>query len=100
MDLWQAIGRSLAPDDGLYMPERLPYIPAAFFNNLGDLKLGEIGYVVGNTLFGDEIDSRTLKDIVCQSLNFEIPLRQIEDNIFALELYGGPSLSVKDTSVW
>lgn len=99
VDLWQAIGRGVAPDGGLYMPERLPYIPAAFFNNLGDLKLGEIGYVVGNTLFGDEIDSRTLKDIVCQSLNFEIPLRQIEDNIFALELYGGPSLSVKDTSV-
>lgn len=98
LGLWDAITSSIAPDGGLFMPEKLPWLPNAFFRNLSDLKAPEIGYVVANTLFSDDLDSRQLKDIIFETLNFDIPLRKIEDNIYALELYHGPSFSVKDIS--
>lgn len=98
LGLWDAITCSIAPDGGLFMPEKLPWLPSAFFRNLSDLKAQEIGYVVANTLFSDDLDSRQLKDIIFETLNFDIPLRKVDGNIYALELYHGPSLSVKDIS--
>lgn len=98
LGLWDAITCSIAPDGGLFMPEKLPWIPSAFFRNLSDMKAQEIGYVVANTLFSEDLDSRQLKDIIFETLKFDIPLRKVEDNIYALELYHGPSLSVKDIS--
>lgn len=94
--LKEAVIRGLAPDGGLYMPERISLIPKAFFNNLEGMTLQEIAYVVANTLFGDDIDSDKLKTIVYDALNFPIPLKKIEDNIYTLELFHGPTLAFKD----
>lgn len=94
--LKEAVIRGLAPDGGLYMPERISLIPKAFFNNLEGMTLQEIAYVVANTLFGDDIDSDKLKTIVYDALNFQIPLKKIEDNIYTLELFHGPTLAFKD----
>lgn len=94
--LKEAVIRGLAPDGGLYMPQRIPHLPEAFFNNLSEMTLPEIAYVVANTLFGDDIPSGRLKEIVYDTLNFPIPLRHIEDNIYALELFHGPTLAFKD----
>lgn len=96
--LWKAISEGIASDGGLYLPERLPWIPAAFFKNLPDLKLEEIGYVVANTLFGDDVDSRSLKNLVADALNFEMPLRHLNDRIYVLEQFHGPTNSGKDPS--
>lgn len=94
--LKDAVIKGLAPDGGLYMPERIPLIPKAFFNNLEGMSLQEIAYVVANTLFGDDVESDKLKSIVYDALNFPIPLKKIEDNIYALELFHGPTLAFKD----
>ena len=94
--LQEAVVKGLASDKGLYMPERIPMIPKAFFNNIGEMSLQDIAYVVANTLFGDDIDSETLKDIVNETLNFDIPLVKVTDNKYSLELYHGPTLAFKD----
>ena len=94
--LQEAVVKGLAPDKGLYMPERIPMIPKAFFNNIGEMSLQDIAYVVANTLFGDDIDSETLKEIVNETLNFDIPLVKVEDNKYSLELFHGPTLAFKD----
>lgn len=94
--LKDAVIKGLAPDGGLYMPERIPTIPKAFFNNLGEMTFQEIAYVVANTLFGEDIDSDKLKTIVYDALNFPIPLKKVEDNIYVLELFHGPTLAFKD----
>lgn len=92
----EAVVKGLAPDRGLYFPERIPTIPKAFFNNIAEMPLQDIAYVVANTLFGDDIDSETLKNIVNETLNFEIPLKKVEDNKYVLELFHGPTLAFKD----
>ena len=94
--LTQAIVHCVAPEGGLYMPASWPVVPRAFFNNIDQLSLGDIAYVVANSLLGDDVDGAVLKQIVADSINFRIPLRRIAGDIFVLELFHGPSLSFKD----
>ena len=96
VSLAEAVVKGLAPDKGLYMPERIIELPTAFFNNIGNLSLQEISYVVANTLFGEDVPSYDLKDIVYDALNFDIPLVKVADNKYSLELFHGPTLAFKD----
>lgn len=96
VSLKTAVIKGLAADKGLYMPERIPVLPKAFFNNIGDMSLQDISFIVANMLFGDDIEDATLKDIVYDTLNFDIPLKYITDNKYSLELFHGPTLAFKD----
>ncbi len=94
--LREAVFTGKAPDDGLYMPSRIPLLPNAFFNNIQDMTVAEIAYVVANTLFSAEVDSEILSKIASDVFTFDVPLRKINANIAALELYHGPTGSFND----
>lgn len=91
-----AVVHGLASDRGLFMPEIIPTIPNAFFKNISEMTLQEIAYVVANTLFGQDVESETLKNIVYDTLNFDIPLVHVDENRYSLELFHGPTLAFKD----
>jgi threonine synthase len=97
-DLRNAVGKCFAPDGSLFMPERLPVIPKAYFNNIEQMSLTEIAFVVANTMLGEEIDSTTLKKVVEKALNFKMPLVEISNGAHVLELFHGPTLAFKDVS--
>lgn len=86
----------MAGDNGLYMPERIPELPSSFFDNIHQLSLQQIALEVANVLVGEDVESSALKKIVNDSLNFEIPLVKLHDNIHTLELFHGPTLAFKD----
>lgn len=92
----EGIANGLAPDGGLYMPDELPRLPRAFFMNISEMKLKDIAFVVCDTLFGNALSSPTIKKIVDDALNFDIPLRQLSHGRYLLELFHGPTLSFKD----
>lgn len=94
--LEEAVKRGLAPDRGLYMPERIVRLPEEFFRDMGEMDFHEIAFAAASAFFGEDIPSRDLKDIVCDTLNFDTPVVNIHDNIWALELYHGPTLAFKD----
>ena len=94
----EATLKCFAPDGGLYLPERLPIIPRALFNNIAEMSLTEIAYVVTNTLLGDEVESWKLKSVVETTFNFPIPLKTLHDHTSVLELFHGPTLAFKDIS--
>lgn len=94
--LQEAVVHGLASDRGLFMPEIIPTIPKAFFKNISEMTLQEIAYVVANTLFGQDVESETLKNIVYDTLNFDIPLVHVDENRYSLELFHGPTLAFKD----
>ncbi len=96
VSLEEAVVKGLASDKGLFMPEVIPTIPKAFFNHIGEMSLQDIAYVVANTLFGQDIDSDKLKEIVNDTLNFDIPLKHVAGNRYSLELFHGPTLAFKD----
>ncbi len=96
VSLARAVMQCVAPDGGVYMPAVVPRIPAAFFNNIDQLSLADIAYVVANSLFGGDVDAATLKRITAESFNFKMPLVRLGRGMYALELFHGPSLSFKD----
>lgn len=96
VSLADAVLHSTSGNGGLYMPQNLPLIPTPFFMNFGGMSFDEIAYVIANQLFGSDINSASLKRVVDSAFNFPVPMRQISDNIFVIELFHGPTLTFKD----
>ncbi len=98
VDLSTAVIKGLAPDRGLYMPKSIPTLPKAFFDNIASMSLHEIACTVADAMLGGDIDSQALRNIVCDTLNFPIPLVKVSDKpeIYSLELFHGPTLAFKD----
>ncbi|MDP4202732.1 MAG: threonine synthase [Bacteroidota bacterium] len=94
--LQEAVVKGLAPDKGLYMPEKIKALPAEFFETIDQLSFQEIAYRVADAFFGEDIEADTLKQIVYDTLNFETPVVKVEENIYSLELFHGPTLAFKD----
>lgn len=96
VSLQQAVTQGLAPDNGLYMPERIPVLPKEFFDLLETKSFREIAFAVAEALIGEDIPHDELKKIVDHTIQFDAPVVKVEDNIFALELFHGPTLAFKD----
>ena len=95
-DLHKAVVKGLAEDRGLYMPEHIKQLPQAFFDNMPDLSFQEIAYTVADAFFGEDVDADSLRQIVYDTLAFDTPIVKVEDNIYSLELFHGPTLAFKD----
>ncbi len=94
--LEEAVVRGLAPDNGLYMPERLTPMPTSFFESSHQRTFQEIGFDVAKHLIGDDVGDADLKRMIDHTISFDAPLIEVEKNIFALELFHGPTLAFKD----
>ncbi len=94
--LREAVERGLAPDKGLYMPENIRQLPNDFFERIDQLSFQELALEVARAFFGDDVDDASLRRIVFDTLAFETPLRPVEDGIYSLELFHGPTLAFKD----
>jgi threonine synthase len=92
-----ALFEGLAPDGGLYVPERIDrWLEGKALVDLPTWSLAKIGARVLAPYVGGDLDDKTLASIVASALNFEIPLIEIEPGVFALELFHGPTLAFKD----
>ncbi|MDO4496565.1 MAG: threonine synthase [Bacteroidales bacterium] len=96
VSLSEAVIKGLAPDKGLYMPEKINPLPQSFFDNIENMSLQEIAFEVAKNFFGEDIPAEDLKHIVYDTLQFDIPLVKVNENIYSLELYHGPTCAFKD----
>ena len=96
VDLKQAVTQGLAPDNGLYMPEKIPVLPKAFFDTIAKKSFQEIAFEVADNLIGDDVPKAELQRIVEHTIQFDAPLVEVGKNIYALELFHGPTLAFKD----
>ena len=94
--LQEAVVKGLAPDKGLYMPQEINLLPKSFFDNISSMTLQEIAQVVARSFFGDDIPNDALDEIASEALNFDIPIVEVEKDIYALELFHGPTFAFKD----
>lgn len=92
----EAVIKGLPEDNGLYMPETITPLPPSFFEKLADTSLPEIGYNVAQPFVGDDIPGDELLRIIEDTINFDIPAVKVEDDVYALELFHGPTLAFKD----
>ena len=92
----QAVIQGLAPDKGLYFPESITPLKADFFENIENLSNEEIAFEAIQQFVGDEIPIEKLKQIITETLSFDFPTVKVEEGIYALELYHGPTMAFKD----
>ncbi|HEY6143499.1 MAG TPA: threonine synthase [Flavobacterium sp.] len=92
----EAVIQGLATDKGLYFPESITPLASAFFENIENLSNEEIAFEAIKQFVGDEIPTETLKQIINETLCFEFPTEKVEKDIYALELYHGPTMAFKD----
>jgi threonine synthase len=96
VSLREAVLQGLASDNGLFMPEHISTLPKDFFDTLPEMSFADIAYAVAHTIFGSDVDSSELRKITRHTITFDAPVVEIEESIFALELFHGPTLAFKD----
>lgn len=90
VDFETALFQGLAPDGGLYMPERIPELPDPAGPSLVDTALAVLRPYL------EEIPEKDLRPLLAEALDFEIPLSEPEPGIHILELFHGPTHAFKD----
>lgn len=92
----EATIRGQAPDKGLYFPERIPALEDKIIRDIKQFSKEEIAFKVISPYIGEEIPKSDLERIVAETVSFDFPLVKLEERIYALELYHGPTLAFKD----
>ncbi len=93
VDFSTALLQGLAPDGGLYVPEKLPAIEPQAWKSATDFPA--MAARILTPWLADEIPDRTLASVLDQALNFPVPLVKV-GRAWVLELFHGPTLSFKD----
>ena len=90
----QAVSQGLGKDQGLFFPENIPHL--SNIDELLALPLVERSQKILGALIGEEIPQAQLAQMVRNAFTFPAPVANVEDNIYALELFHGPTLAFKD----
>lgn len=114
VSLEEAVLSGLAEDGGLYMPERIPVLPDAFYHSLHKMELPEMALQVISAIVGEDIPSDELRLIVNHTFDFPIPVIAVEsetdfgnysnsaegsnstDSTYIIELFHGTTMAFKD----
>jgi threonine synthase len=91
----------LAPDGGLYIPERFPAVTPQQLAAWKKLSYAELAFEIIRLFVDGAIPDDELKEMIAASYaTFSspdvAPLRHLYDNDWVLELYCGPTLAFKD----
>jgi len=91
-----AVIKGLAPDKGLYFPESITPLPKSFFDDIDNLSNPEIAFKAIKQFVSLEIPEDILKTILEDTLSFDFPVVNLNENISTLELFHGPTMAFKD----
>lgn len=92
--LSDAVARGLAPDGGLYVPERFP---AVDLEAMGSARsTADLATILLTPFFtGDRLEGQ-VSDICAEAFDFPAPLRDLARDTAVLELFHGPTAAFKD----
>ncbi len=92
----EAVIAGIAPDKGLYFPERISPLADDFFSNIESFSNHEIAFKAIHQFVSDDIPDAVLKEIIENVLDFDFPVVELEENVATLELFHGPTMAFKD----
>ncbi len=95
VDFREALFRGLAPDGSLYIPEQIPWLHVPDTDSVVAQRLPLVAAEVLSA-FIDDIPGEEIHGMAERAFNFPIPLVRLEQNLFLLELFHGPTLAFKD----
>lgn len=95
----------LAPDGGLYLPQRYPQVDAATLSRWRGLPYHELAFEI-LSLYIDDIPAADLKAICAKTYTQEVfgtqeivPLKKLEGGVMLEALSNGPTLAFKDMAM-
>lgn len=92
----EALLKGLAPDRGLFMPAHIPQFRSEEIMAMRGKSYPEIAFQVISKFLVGEIEPETLKKLVEDAYNYEVPLEKVVDEKYILRLDQGPTASFKD----
>ncbi len=92
----EAVIRGIAPDRGLYFPEKIESLSPSFYNGIEQFTNAEIAFKAIEQFAAEDIPPDILQSIVEEVLSFHFPVVPIDDRIGTLELFHGPTMAFKD----
>lgn len=92
----EAVIKGLADDGGLYLPEHIPQLPASFWEDIKQYSLHDIAFVMAKAFLENDLNDDDLKEVIDRAFTFEAPLKRLNDRMFIMELFHGPTLAFKD----
>ena len=95
--LKEAAVMGLAPDGGLFMPERIPQVDMKRIEELSSRSFPEMAAYLAS-LFFDEFSESQLLEVCKAAFDFPIPLKCVSaaSALYTLELFHGPTFAFKD----
>ena len=94
--LREAALMGLAPDGGLFVPERIPQADMAEVERLAAESYPALAGYLAGLFFGDDFDSQVMQRELDGLYDFPVPLRVVGRGRYTLELFHGPTCAFKD----
>lgn len=94
--LSEAAFKGLAPDGGLFMPERFPQVDFGTVRSLAEKSFADMAVYLSDAIFGEDVDRVALEEVVRDAFSFDVPLHEIAPGLTTLQLYCGPTFAFKD----
>ncbi len=91
-----AVVSGIAPDRGLYFPEKIIPLSKKFIQNISSYNNHEIAFQAIKQFIDNEIPEKKLKEFITETIFYDFPVKKIDDNIAVLELFNGPTMAFKD----
>lgn len=95
----EAVVRNTPGDGGLFMPAHFEPLLAGEIAELLALPWPARARALLAHLLGDELELGEIARLADAAFDFPVPLVRVEEDLYALELFHGPSLSFKDFGV-
>lgn len=90
----EAVTTGLGRDRGLFFPETIPAI--GDINSLLKMSFVERSVEILSRFVDETVERKILEGMVERAFNFPVRVAEVESDVYALELFHGPSLAFKD----
>lgn len=91
----QAAFLGLAPDGGLFVPERIPKVDLERVKELAGRSYADMAGYLAGVIF-DDVPADVIDEVVRKAYDFEIRFHKFDSRKSALELFHGPTFAFKD----
>lgn len=92
----EAVISGIAPDKGLYFPEKIGQLPKGLFEGIHEMSDHEIAFEAIKQFVGGDIPDKVLEEIIEKVLDFDFPVVQLGQRVGTMELFHGPTMAFKD----
>lgn len=103
VDFQTVLLSGMAPGNGLYVPESWPELDAAYQKKLRGMSYSHVAGAVLHKFTADTVPPEKLAEIVHETYHPDVfghsavaPLLQLQENLWVMELFHGPTLAFKD----